>query len=208
MFPTLHGEAVSGKTKVWNIEVLAQPNSTAVIRTTHGYLDGKMQTTDKTITTGKNIGRSNETTPLQQAISEARSAWVKRTETGYAPSVAAEAAEAADAEEEEPVSRSKGIDANVPSPMLAHDYNKRGRSAVFPCYTQRKFDGVRCIAMPGRGLFSRQRKAFPHLEHIVAEINKINPAYILDGELYSDTLHFQEIVSLVKRVAQKPGDAE
>jgi ATP-dependent DNA ligase len=210
MFPTLHGEATNGKTKVWNIEVLTQPNNTAVIRTTHGYLDGKMQTTDKTITTGKNIGRSNETTPLQQAISEARSAWVKRTENGYAPSAAA-VAEAEDAEEdedEEPVSRSKGIDAAAPSPMLAHDYHKRGRSAVFPCFTQRKLDGVRCVAMPGRGLFSRQRKPFPHLEHILEEISTLDPTIPLDGELYSTTLHFQEIVSLVKRVTQKPGDAE
>jgi ATP-dependent DNA ligase len=206
MFPTLHGEAVSGKTKVWTIEVLPLVNGSAVIRTTHGYLDGKMQVTEKTIITGKNIGRSNETTPLQQATSEARSAWVKRTESGYAPLAAAEAADAD--EDEEPVSRSKGIDANVPSPMLAHDYHKRGRSAVFPCFTQRKLDGVRCVAMPGRGLFSRQRKPFPHLEHILEEINAIDPTIILDGELYSTTLHFQEIVSLVKRIAQKPGDAE
>ena len=200
MFPILHGEAVSGKMKVWSIEVMEQPNHTAIIRTTHGYEGGKIQQSDKAIQVGKNIGKANETTPLEQAMSEARAKWVKQTENGYVSHQPAQPAP--------PLTRGKAIDAAVPSPMLAHDYNKRGHHAVFPCYTQRKFDGVRCIAMPGRGLFSRQRKEFPHLEHIIEEINQLDPTLVLDGELYSDTLHFQEIVGLVKRAAQKPGDAE
>jgi ATP-dependent DNA ligase len=91
---------------------------------------------------------------------------------------------------------------------LAHDYNKRSKSIKFPCFVQRKFDGTRCVAMPGKGLYSRNKKRYPHMDHIIAEINKLPSSIILDGELYSDTLTFQEIVGLVKRETLKKGDDE
>jgi DNA ligase-1 len=46
------------------------------------------------------------------------------------------------------------------------------------------------------------------MKHIVAEINKLPSTIVLDGELYSDTLTFQEIVGLVKRETLKKGDDE
>jgi ATP-dependent DNA ligase len=219
-FPELQGEAQSGKTKMWSIKVTERntgSNTVGVIETTHGYVDGKKQVNEKIIAEGKNIGKKNETTPLQQAINEARSSWVKKKESGYAPigvtdelSGANDDAESVDSASGAGASgnKSKGIDEDAPLPMLAHDYNKRGKSIKFPCFVQRKFDGTRCIGIPGKGLFSRNRKAYPHMEHIVAEINKLPPAVILDGELYSDTLTFQEIVGLVKRETLKKGDDE
>lgn len=203
-FPTLHGEATSGKTKVWSIDVRSEDGN-GVIRTIRGYLGGKMQENDKVITTGKNIGKKNETTPLQQAISEARAMWVKMKESGYAE---VGVVSSQDAMQEPVATRGKGITADVPLPMLAHDYHKRGKTMVFPCYSQRKLDGVRCVAIPQKGLFSRLRKEFPHMEHIKEEINKLPSSLILDGELYSTTLGFQEIVGLVKRETLKPGDTE
>jgi ATP-dependent DNA ligase len=65
---------------------------------------------------------------------------------------------------------------------------------------------VRCVAIPQKGLFSRLRKEFPHLEHIKEEINRL--PMILDGELYSNEIGFQEIVGIVKRETLKPGDPE
>ncbi len=204
---TLYGEASTGKTKVWSIEVFER-NGFGVIRTSHGYEGGKMQVAEKVIYSGKNIGRSNETTAVEQAIIEARATFSKKTDAGYvaaagggggaAPAGAARAKEAHD----------------VPSPMLAHDYTKRSRSIVYPCFVQRKYDGTRCVAVPSGaerqsgGLFSRNRKRYPHMEHIIAEIADLPADLILDGELYSDTLPFHEIVGLVKRQTQKPGDAE
>jgi hypothetical protein len=191
-----------------------------VIETTHGYVDGKKQVNEKVISEGKNIGKKNETTPLQQAINEARAAWTKKKESGYsvrgtggvvAVAVAGGAGAKAMDEDDESVGsggRGKGIDEDVPLPMLAHDYNKRGKGFKFPCYVQRKYDGTRCVAMPGKGLFSRNRKRYPHMDHIVAEINKLPDELVLDGELYSDTLTFQEIVGLVKRETLKKGDEE
>ena len=229
-FPELQGTATTGKTKMWSIRVFDRASDAGlvgVIETTHGYIDGKKQVNEKIISEGKNIGKKNETTPLQQAISEARSSWVKKKESGYSPVTsegdaviaaggaggAADDAESVDSAVGEAkgtsgANRGKGITEDVPSPMLAHDYNKRGKSIKFPCFVQRKFDGTRCVGMPVKGLFSRNRKTYPHLEHITAELNKLPPSVVLDGELYSDTLTFQEIVSLVKQETLKKGAEE
>ena len=90
--------------------------------------------------------------------------------------------------------------------MLALDYHKRGKDITFPAYAQRKLDGVRCLAIQGKGLYSRLGKKFPHLESILSEINGLAAGTILDGELYSDTLTFQEIVGLVKKETLLPKD--
>ena len=200
-FPTLHGEGVLGKTKVWTISVEDRDGS-GVIMITRGYLDGKMQVSEKVISQGKNIGKKNETTPVQQATSEARASWIKMKESGYSEAIKEEVDNAASV-------RGKGIAADVPLPMLAHEYQKRGKGFPFPqCFTQPKLDGTRCVGIPGRGLFSRLRKTIPHMEHILAELNRIPSHLILDGELYTNELTFQEIVGLVKKETLKVGDLE
>jgi len=195
MFPQLQGEAQSGKSKTWSVRVLER-DGMGIIETTHGYLGGKMQINEKVISEGKNIGKKNATTPLQQATNEAKSLWVKKKENGYSEILG----------ENTEIKESRNVVHDVPSPMLAHDYLKRGKSISFPCYVQRKFDGTRCVSVPGKGLFSRNRKRYPHLEHIIQEINSI--PHMLDGELYSDTLTFQEIVGIVKRETLQKGDLE
>jgi hypothetical protein len=212
-FPELNGDAQTGKTKMWSIRVIERDSGTGVkcgvIEVTHGYVDGKKQVIEKIIAEGKNIGKKNETTPLQQAINEARSAWIKKKESGYSPVGVTDEAEGDDNESVElEGARGKGVDEDVPLPMLAHDYNKRGKSIKFPCFVQRKFDGTRCVAMPGKGLYSRNKKKYPHMNHIINEINRLPASVVLDGELYSDTLTFQEIVGLVKRETLKKGDDE
>lgn len=202
VLPDLQGNTLTGKIKLWSIEVRNQDGN-GVIVTTHGQKDGKMQIGEKIITEGKNIGKKNETTPFQQAVSEARAAWTKKRESGY---TVVDDEEVDD--EDESTGRGKGMDESIPLPMLAHDYNKRGKSIQFPCFVQKKFDGTRCVAVSQKGLFSRNRKSYSHLEHIKEEINRLPPNMILDGELYSDTLTFQEIVGLVKRETLKSGDEE
>jgi len=199
-FPTLFGTSTTGKVKQWSIEVIdGQP---PVIRVNRGYEGGKIQETDKPITQGKNIGKKNETTPLQQAISEAQSLWQKKRDEKFNPK------DDDSDKEERKESRAAAVDHDVPSPMLAHDYNKRGKSIVFPCYIQPKLDGTRMVAMPQRGLFSRNLKAYPHLEHIREEIDTLPPSIVLDGELYSTTLTFQEIVGIVKNETVQPKQTE
>lgn len=86
-FPQLVGEASTGKRKVWSIKVVEQTTASGAtygtIITEHGYEGGKMQVAEKDIYEGKNIGRSNETTPLEQAIQEARNSWQKKRAAGY-----------------------------------------------------------------------------------------------------------------------------
>jgi ATP-dependent DNA ligase len=82
-------------------------------------------------------------------------------------------------------------------PMLALKYIDRGHDIVFPCFVQPKLDGVRCIYRPNGTMMSRKGKSFPNLNHIVDELKGVDA--ILDGELYSDTLAFEELVGAVRR---------
>jgi len=99
-------------------------------------------------------------------------------------------------------------------PMLAVNFTKRGGSVEYPAIGQRKFDGVRCLASLNDdgsvNLKSRRDKPFPHLNHLRQQIAglPLGDAIILDGELYSDTLTFQEVVGLVRRESLKAGDED
>jgi DNA ligase-1 len=200
-FEVLYGKATTGKIKVWSIKVVERDGN-GVIITNHGYLDGKIISNDKIISEGKNVGKKNATTAVQQAIAEARSSWIKKTESGYSTksdqSTKNNNLEKDEKDETEIVGRGKGITEDAPTVMLAHDYNKRGKDITFPCYCQPKLDGTRAVAVK-KGIFSRNRKKYPHLEHIMDEIHRIHAEFVLDGELYSKELTFQEIVGLVKK---------
>lgn len=204
-FATLYGTASNGKTKEWSIGITALDDGTAQITTSYGYEDGKKQTQTRIVLTGKNIGKKNATSAFEQATAEARTAWTKKTEENYAPrgaaasACASAAASVAASAACSAVSRSKEIDQEVPLPMLAHDYHKSAKKIVYPCYVQPKLDGTRCVGIPQRGLFSRRRKAYPHLEHLRAELDRLPSQMMLDGELYSDVLSFQTIVGMVKK---------
>jgi DNA ligase-1 len=216
-FPTLYGTDSKGKIRMWSIVVEDHKGVGAII-TTHGLLDGKQQTNTRLVEKGKNIGKKNETTPVQQAINEAQSDWTKKTEAGGMTTkkpTKTEIKEAAepkgDTDDKESVSSEAKAalkDGDIPHPMLAHDFNKRAKSMKFPAFAQRKLDGVRCVAIQGKGLYSRTGKAFPHLDHIRKDINGLAKGTILDGELYSDDLTFQEVVGLVKKETLKPEDKE
>lgn len=209
-FPVLFGESSHGKRKVWSIRV-EERDSAGVIITEHGYEGGKMVVAERVVSVGKNVGKRNETTPVQQAISEAQSTWKKKCDAGYKQNSASAASESdSDGAVTAPVSAT----ITIPLPMLAQDFNKRGKSIQFPCYVQRKLDGVRCVAVPSSEgsytLYSRNGKAFPHLQPIRADLNALPSSHklVLDGELYSNELTFQEIVGLVKKETLRGEDVE
>ncbi len=208
-FDILYGESAHGKRKMWSVAVESRSGA-GVIIVTHGYEDGKKVVNERLVETGKNLGRANATTPLQQAISEAKALWKKKCDAGYkAEGTAAVEAAEDDAAFVGSTGNAASAATAAPLPMLAQDFNKRGKSIVFPCFVQAKLDGVRCVAMQDTAtLYSRNGKAFPHLEHIRAELARLPAGTILDGELYSDALTFQEIVGLVKKETLKAGDAE
>ena len=189
--PTLYCKSKTGKTQVWNIETIG-----AKIRVSYGYEDGAVTVNEKTITSGKNLGKKNATTAAEQAASEAKSTWDKKKTGGYAESLD---------DAQVPAVASDGAMAAHEAilPMLAHDYNKRGKDIKFPCYVQAKLDGVRCIFRNGV-LTSRQGKVFPDMEHITTDLEGVE--LVLDGELYSDTLNFQQFVGLVRKKKHNPAE--
>lgn len=212
IFPILFGEASTSKIKQWCIKVYKEEGDNSIIEIEHGYIDGKKQINKKIINKGKNIGKKNETNSFEQAISEAKTQWIKKKENGYNENNNLNYSNNSESlhtnNNTTILNRGKGIDCKIPSVMLAHDYNKRGKDIKFPCFIQKKFDGTRCVGVINKGLFSRNKKKYPHLEHIIEEVNMLPNNIILDGELYSETLTFQEIVGIVKRETFKHDDFE
>jgi hypothetical protein len=235
-FPPLQGEAKSGKVKLWQISVKAIKEGHGQITVEYGYAGGAVQKDEKVVEEGKNIGKKNETTPLQQAVLEARSLWNKKKAGGYVEAEAeggaggkSKAAPATASASSTPkakrlirkvpavvenavaaasvsiaASRATEITESVPLPMLAHKWPEKAKYVTFPCYVQPKFDGTRTIAVCGLKagtpcLFSRQRKAYPHLEHIQAVVQQLPKGLLLDGELYRHDLDFNQIVGTIKK---------
>ncbi len=133
---------------------------------------------------GKNIGKSNETTPEQQAVLEATSKIENKMSTGYFKTV----------EEAE-----NNI---VILPMLAKDYKKESHKVKFPCIVQPKLDGMRALYNNQTGFISRKGKAINTMNHIVKEMpivaHLLNKTF-LDGELYVHGETFQENMRLIKK---------
>ena len=186
IFPKLYKKASTGKISEWEVLVEESNKGSGVIKITHGYSDGKKQEDLKVIEEGKNIGKDNETSPIEQAISQAESKYKKQLDKGYVDNLA-------------------DVDKIVYLPMLAHSYDKRSKDIKYPCVTQRKFDGVRCLATLENGkvvLNSRKGKPFPHMEHLHSQVKALiqdcTGEVILDGELYSEEISPSRITSPVQ----------
>lgn len=137
---------------------------------------------------GKNIGRSNETSPTEQAISEVTSYIKKKLDEGYFKT---------QAELDEAV---------VILPMLAKDYSKEKHKINWNnSYAEFKYDGLRCLAFIKNGsviLMSRKGKIIENMMHIEKSLLSLYPdsCLILDGELYAhDIGGFQTNMSYVKK---------
>jgi len=177
--PTLYHQSKSGSIVQWNIWT----EGADIVRE-YGQMDGKMQVA-RTTATGKNIGRSNETTPEEQAILEATAKHKKRLDMKYSLSI-------------------KDAKKEVFLPMLASSFDKRKDKIQYPVDVQPKLDGVRCMAYwegDSVKLMSRGGKYWECCDHIVAELEQILPkGWVLDGELYIHGATFQEITRMVKKM--------
>lgn len=167
----------TGKTRVWWME--SEGNR---YRTHSGILNGAIVTSEWTVAEGKNIGRSNETTPEQQALSEVESTYQHKLARKYSEVL-------------EEAKRS-----NIFQPMLAEKY-KPGKTKDKRYYWQPKLDGVRCI-MTSEGAFSREGKPFFTVSHIYDHLKPLlDCGFILDGELYNHDLKddFDKLVSMIRQ---------
>lgn len=198
-FPVLYSISGHDKIKQWSIKVIPgekSKNKPAKIIINHGYINGKMVENVREITNGKNIGRSNETTPFTQALSEAMSKWNKKKDEGYSENK--QGTPGGD-KNSKPGSSKKNESVSVLLPMLALPYEKRAHDIKFPCFVQPKLDGIRALYHKN-SLWSRKGKEFIFLEHIKTEIyEKVPHGVVLDGELYSEKLSFQELTGIVRK---------
>ena len=182
---TLYQKASNGKIKQWNIDVKFISSNESIIVTKYGYTNGKITETRKKITEGKNIGKSNETTPHQQATLEAESKWRKQLDKGYTTSPTG-------------IHLGKGT-----LPMLAVNFKNRSKSIKYPAYVQPKLNGIRSTCKgPVPCFTSRKLKSQITLGHLQGAIQRLfDTDYVteLDGELFKKDVELQILGSLVKK---------
>lgn len=174
----------NGSSKFWCIFVQEDEQgrhytNTESWHTLEDGIDSKHMLSAPSYVTAKNIGHSNETTTLQQAMAEAQSAIDLKKQKGY-----------------------HLLDEKVQShyllPMLANRFEERKHYLSYPVALQRKMNGVRCL-MDGKVAWSRQGNEF--IPEVVKHIIFDTKGLILDGELVlpEDEYSFQETISAVKK---------
>lgn len=171
---------IKNKVRMWKIYVIG-----STIHTEYGEVGGKIQHTEDLIQAGKNIGKKNETTKEEQALSEAQSKWKHQIERGnYVENL--------------------GEESSVISPMLAHSFDDYSHKIKFPCYVQPKLDGIRMIYQQG-ALFSRKKKEIVSLPYITNALRSIRNNwkydFPLDGEAYNHDYknEFEQITGAVRK---------
>lgn len=197
--PPLYKISGTGKVLQWEVYVHECCSGNGYqIHMLHGQQGGKEQRDIETITEGKNIGRSNETTPQQQAAFQAVARWKKQHDRGYRETIE-EAQKAAKA---------------AHSPMLAHKYTdkvhtlKKGEKVAL----QPKLDGMRCVASneaENVTLRSRAGKEITSVPHIQDELSLCMPeGSTWDGELYSHSMDFETTMSVARKKKPDPRHEE
>ncbi len=191
--PILYGVSRVGKVKQWQAKVEMNKDKTASIIIEAGYVDGKIRPIIKRIKKGKNIGRSNETTPFEQAVSESESKWNEKRDKNY------------ELEQMDP-------DNYIPRLMLPQLAKGMGKGKiVYPAYIQPKLNGVCNLVEPpmvppyfslSPDLIhhSRGGNLFVTLAHLDPWIKQFNPPCPVHGELYFHGWSLQKISGYTKKI--------
>ena len=232
-FPILYGTEKNGKTKVWIAKIylkgkhtsasaLASSQIHALATIEHGQLEGKKQLTIRDYTEGKNIGKKNETTPLQQCIAETKRKWTdKHEKESYQETMTTDQAQPQAQAQASATTSATEPSAKKYFPMLAHTFEPdttttKKNNIVFPCFVQPKLDGLRCIMYrdPVTGDLhcqSRTGSYFDTMDHIKTSLAPIfakHPNTIFDGELYTTEIPFEELAGLIKKKKLTPTDKD
>ena len=233
--PPLYGIEKNGKIKTWIANIYlkgvnpAQDYAFATIE--HGQQDGKKQLTVREYTEGKNIGKKNETTPLQQCIAETKKKWLdKKEKESYQETMPIPAPIPQQEQEQgkvqaqvqpQTLTTQQQTSTKKYFPMLAQTFDPKSKTAKkntieFPCFVQPKLDGLRCVIYrdPVTGEIRRQSRTgtyFDTMSHIAESLAPLFarfPAAILDGELYTTKIPFEELAGLIKTKKLTPEDYE
>ena len=189
----LYGLSRVGKVKQWKAKVVENEDHTATIIIETGYVGGKIRPIPKLIKKGKNIGKSNETTPFEQAVSEAQSKWNVKRDENY---------------------ELKMIDPDnyIPRLMLPQKAAQPGKGKIiYPCYIQPKLNGVCNLAelyvnppeykLPDIVLHhTKGGHIFETLDHLNKWVEKLNAPGPVHGELYYHGWSLQKIRSYTQKI--------
>jgi len=176
--PILYHKAKGGDLRQW--QVWTEGDN---IVTEYGQVGGQLQRSRK-VAEGKNLGKKNETTPVEQAKLEAQSLHKHKLDRKYAETPE-------EAQEQ------------LPLPMLAHAYKgSKKKKFEWPAHIQPKLDGVRCLAQRDAdgsiALTSRQGKPWV-IPHIAEQLDGwLEEGTVLDGEIYVHGESCQRITSWAK----------
>ena len=221
----LYGIEKNGKIKTWIANIylkgMNRVQDYAFATIEHGQQDGKKQLTVREYTEGKNIGKKNETTPLQQCISETRKKWLdKKEKESYQETMLQVPSQQSQQISTMPIHDAANI-AKKYFPMLAQTFDPKSKTTKkntieFPCFVQPKLDGLRCVVYrdPATGEIRRQSRTgtyFDTMSHIAESLAPLFarfPNAILDGELYTTEIPFEELAGLIKTKKLTPQDYE
>ena len=192
--PMLYGISRVGKVKQWQAKVELDGFSRPTIIIESGYVGGKIQSKPKVVTKGKNIGKANETTPFEQAVSQIESQWKAKMFENYEPHML-------------------DPDNYIPRLMLPQLAKGVGKGKiVYPAYIQPKFNGICNLAeppmvppkySPAQNLIlhhSRGGHLFETLAHLDQWIHKLNSPSPVHGELYVHGWSLQKIGAYTKKI--------
>lgn len=180
----LFGKDSKGNLKVWEVTT-----NGSEVTVTHGRLGGKMASTTTT-SVAKNIGKSNETTPEQQAILEAEAKVVKQLKKGYYHT------------------KEDALGHIERTPMKAQDYKDHKHRIVYPCYMQPKLNGLRMLVDENLEAQSKAGEDYGIPSHIFSDLFYLKrEGYYFkgfDGEIYAGLeseggLSLQQIVSAFRK---------
>lgn len=182
-FDKLYHLDSKSKIRVWFME-----QEGGKYRTVSGIQDGKMVTSTWMLTQGKNIGKSNETSDVEQARLEIEAKYIKQIKLKYSRNI-------------DEIGQSKFTE-----PMLAkkyEDYKNKINFSKESWAIQIKLNGNRCVATKD-GLFSRKGERWLNCQHIEDQLKlffEIFPDAVLDGEFYNFDLRqrLNELTSIVRK---------
>lgn len=160
--PTIYGKDTKGNIKQWSVYT-----DEAIVTVAHGRLGGKI--TSKSYTAeGKNVGRSNETTPVEQAELEALAKWTKQLKRGYYHTIE-------EAQAHEPF-----------TPMKCQDYKDFSHKVKFPGYAQYKLNGLRSMINDDGECLSKAGEVYTLPKHWLPIPEFIQAQGVpLDGEVFA-----------------------
>lgn len=144
-----------------------------------GKINGKETSTYYRVEHGKNIGKSNETTPEQQANVIMNYCIKKQKDAGYRET-------------------NDTNDFSLPKPMLATVWN--GVTQLKHVYVQPKLDGVRLLVGRFKGDIIMQSRTgkIMYFDHIKKICEFLEEGQFLDGEIFDPNMTFEEITGIFR----------